>query len=171
MKKIIIILCYFLLTSIAFSQDVLYSEKGFIEIQNDDYFFNIGLIENYEQVIKEWDDPDPNKVPGIPAKNTFKQNGNVVPFIAYAILNKNKLANKIYYDIRLVKPNGEISQNKMEELKIKVNSVTVRLMYRANQIYGWGFDETDQKGKYKVIIVIYDTETFKKTIELIFTLE
>lgn len=71
----------------------------------------------------------------------------------------------------LVKPNGEISKNRANKFPLVTKTPLNNLMYCAEKFFGWGFDESDQKGVYYIKIRIYDETQTITEYNMKFTLE
>jgi hypothetical protein len=170
-KKIVLLLLLFFTSQVLFSQDTKTSSKGSIQFKSKDYFFAVGLVDNYKEVLAQWDNPDLHRPPSIPAKSVFSVGDSVVPFLAFSILNKDKLQNELYYNIKLKNPLGKISQNQKDKLLIKGHKVDHKMIYRTNQLYGWTFEPSDPRGEYTIYIEIYDSQNYKQHIELMFQLK
>jgi hypothetical protein len=73
--------------------------------------------------------------------------------------------------MKLFTPNGKPSTNVAERFPLVTKKPVNNMLYTAERFYGWGFDDSDQKGTYSIMIRIYnDIETIVE-YKMMFSLE
>ena len=151
-KKIITILFLIVLQGSIYTQDnIRFSENGFINFQNQDFYFFISLVDDLGQALDIWSVPD--EIPRIPQIASIKINEPISLFIVYAA-DKDKI--NLTYNLRIIKPDESISETEIIGAKISNILINRRLMYAADQLPTLIFDSNDDIGVYHFIVEIYD---------------
>jgi len=148
---------------------VLESKTGTGSFKSQDVNILIFLVNDLDETLNIWSKPDSEGFPKIKSSTRVSANNGIAPFIVYSLSNDARTP--LFYDMKLVKPNGETSRNIAEKYPLVTKKPLNNLLYVAERFYGWGFDNTDQKGAYSIIIRIYnDIETIVE-FKMLFSLE
>lgn len=148
---------------------VVESKTGVASFKNQNASIIVFLVNNLDETLEIWSKPDSEGFPKIKTTANAYVNNGIAPFIVYSLSNDAKTP--LYYDMKLMKPNGDYSTNAAVKLPLATKKPLNNMLYTAEQFYGWGFDDSDQKGTYSISIRIYnDIETIIE-YKMLFSLE
>jgi hypothetical protein len=151
MKKIIVFL--FFVSGFLYAQEnSSFSNTGLISLNDNNYHFNIILVNDLKQSITIWDTAD--TTPGIPSTTKTKINNGISTFITFVSLNNENI--DLTYSVKLKKPDGNFSPNEYNDLIIARGNIKKNMFFRGRQLLTIVFDETDAFGKYQFHITIKD---------------
>jgi hypothetical protein len=167
MKRAIALSVIFLtFTNIFGQENTLFSHNGHLSYQDDNYMLSIILVNDLKAALDIWNVPD--SMPKITQTTTTKTNEPLSLFIAYAT-DKDEI--NLTYNLKLLKPAGNFSDNKYDGLKIADTVISKQTLYTAAQLPTYVFDESDEPGDYAFIVDVYDDNVLIKTFSLAFRLE
>ena len=107
MKKKILTLFLFLLSINIFCQDeVLFSNNGYLNFQNQDYYLMVILVNDLKETLDIWNVP--NVTPRISQTTTVRQNESISLFIIYST-SKDEI--NLTYNLRMRRPDETFSEN------------------------------------------------------------
>jgi hypothetical protein len=125
----------------------------------------IALVNDLMETMNIWNIP--NITPIIKQTTTVKVNEQISLFIVYAT---NKDSINLTYNLRLLEPNGEFSENGHNGLIISNKVINKDILYTAAQLPTIVFEEEEEIGEYHFVIEVYDNDEFIKTFILKFSL-
>jgi hypothetical protein len=167
MKKVLFFIIISLISINIFPQEKeLFSDKGHIYFQDQEYYLMIILVNDLRASLDIWNVP--NVTPKIDPTTATKINEPISLLIIYAV-NKDDI--NLIYNLRIRNPNGTISGEDYNDFIISNRVRNKKIMYTAAQLPTIIFDEKDERGKYYFIIEIFDYNKLLKTFVLEFNVE
>jgi hypothetical protein len=148
-------------------ESAVFSNKGVVSFQNEEYLFIGALVEDLEKTLKIWDVPDSQGFPKIATTTKIKRFSPISLFLTYSV---KKADFDMTYDFKLLRPDGTFSKNAYTGLKIASGASPDTLIHKASKLLAILFDETDSSGAYQFHVSIFDKDDLITHLVLEFNL-
>jgi hypothetical protein len=167
MKKVLVMFIFLFLSIHIFGQeDILFSNNGHINFQNNDYTIVIALVDDLQKTLEVWNIP--NVMPRINTTTKVEINGQIAIFMVYGT---EKDSINLTYNLRMRRPNKTFSENiHYDGLLISDTVISKRMLYAASELPIVVFDDGDETGTYNFFIEVYDNNILIKIFMLEFSL-
>jgi len=177
MKRIVLFMIFILISNIIYSQewilDRIYSNKGYIFYQYQEYNFVIVLVNDLQKTLDDWNSSGNNKI--IDSTTKVGINEPISFFIVYSI-NEEKTNLRLYYHISILNSdrtfiNGRLRDNQYLGLKISNGIPEINEVYISENLKTIIFNENYKKGNYHFHVEIYDDMKILGLIDFSFNIE
>ena len=149
------------------SYPVCVSPEGVGTLDLENCKFIVGLVDNIQETVEQWDTLPAEQAPSIAITNEVTPETLIAPFIAYGV--KEGVQMPLFYDCDIIDPFGNIITNEIRNLKLaeKIPENTNNL-YRAVDYFNFGITEDEVAGEYAFRIFIHNGTEVIAVFELSF---
>ena len=149
------------------SYPVCVSPEGVGTLDLENCKFIVGLVDNIQETVEQWDTLPTEQAPSIAITNKVTPETLIAPFVAYGV--KEGAQMPLFYDCDIIDPFGNIITNEIRNLKLaeKIPENTNNL-YRAVDYFNFGITEDEVAGEYAFRIFIHNGTEVIAVFELSF---